>query len=512
MTGEKLPRMHSRKSIFHALLWGQFGVTFRGAVCFLLGILIARWLAAQQYGLYASFLACLDLLITLTAFGISPIFNNFIPKYQESNSPGECSYMVRWLLLFKFAVHAVCALIVLLLGERLTQSFNLRGLDNFSLLLAIALMVRGSMNGFNFAVVGQMQMKYYSLVEVVATAYQFAGVMWLKWVGFGAPDIIVLIITVNALQLFGFAFCSRNLIRPKPKPIDTMPVLRFGATTWLTALCQQLIGKSAYSLLILYFLKNQEAVAYFDVAHIISFKVGFVLLASVNLLELPILSRAYTRGGLENLRVYWIIIFKGMVILTVPLLVFISLSSGQIIRLIYTEEYAPAANLLFWLAGWFAASMLFGLRSASGALYPLGKENYVFFIRGAVALFNLVLGVILIPAFGILGAVFGAGISMLAGNIIEFFVSLSFLKSKVPWKFISSMAVIVFLASIPLWTLPNENFIPFVATSVLYFLLAGFLIIVAAPFDQNEMSALKEVHPGAYSMFEKVSNSFRKFI
>ena len=76
------------------LVWGQIGMSGRTLVTFVISIIVARALGAENFGVYAALSTLTDMTIRFTEMGIGTVLNKWIPELSHLR-PGQCSYLVR---------------------------------------------------------------------------------------------------------------------------------------------------------------------------------------------------------------------------------------------------------------------------------------------------------------------------------------------------------------------------------------------------------------------------------
>ena len=500
--------MSLEKKIISGLAWGQIGMSGRTITTFFISIMVARSLGVENYGIYAVVVSCIELLTKLTDMGIYSILNTYIPRFKNTNQIGECSFIVRRVIFYRMILLANCVFLLHIFADQLVAFIGEPSLGNYFVLISIWFLVRCLMDGFIFVVIANVDMKYYTLVEISVSIFQLLGVCLLLYLGMKIDRLIILMILVNGIQFFFYGMRSLSTITPDPVRTKLTPVVKFGLVTWISTILQYFRYKSIDVFMILYFLKDADSVAYYDIAYLVSIYGGSVLLTSLDRLTLPFFSEAHTRFGIEGLRNAWEFLTKISIYLSAPILVFLIVHSRSIIRAFYTDIYMEASPFIivfsiFTLAGLFLAS-----ETSVTILFPLNKERIFLYLRSFNGILNIVLNLIFIPRYGILGAVISTGGSTLVTSLIELGIALFILKARLPYDFMLKMSLIISISVS--WTLffRDLNLFQIILMSLVYGVMITMLMLRFFRFNNKEMEVFHEFSPAVYN-FLTIHNLLR---
>jgi len=185
----------------------------------------------------------------------------------------------------------------------------------------------------------------------------------------------------------------------------------------------------------------------------------------------PVISRFYISSK-KSLKFAYERSFKYMLIIGLPLSAGIYLLSSKIILLLYGNEYIASVIVLNILAGYL---FLRFLNVVSGfTLSSINKQGSRVFSQGIAALINIILNIILIPAYGFVGA----AVATLITEIIFFFTYIFFiirynLRIKFVRLFIKPLIATVIM--VYLLSFIENIFLEVVLGIVIYFLTLFFL-------------------------------------
>jgi O-antigen/teichoic acid export membrane protein len=143
--------------------------------------------------------------------------------------------------------------------------------------------------------------------------------------------------------------------------------------------------------------------------------VSFVLI-SINMVLAPIISGLYTQGKLHQLQRLVTISARGILFLTLPLVLFLLIGGHWILSFLFGVEFGAGANALRILC---AGQLINAVTGSVGIILNMtGHEKYA--VRGvAVAAgANIVLNLLLIPQFGIEGAAAATATSLVIWDVL----------------------------------------------------------------------------------------------
>jgi len=475
----------------------------RTLICFVASMIVARSLGVANYGIYAALGSLIVLLIKCSNIGISAIFNTYIPRLKSSSQAGACSYIVRKFLFIRTIIlfivigllHILADPLILFIGEPLIR--------DYLFLVSIWYLVRGIMDGFLYVVWANMNMKFYTLVEISVSVFQLVATMILMAVGMTIGQLVLLMIMVNLIQLVCYGMDTISTIKPEPERTDLAPILKFGMRIWISDILLYFRDKSIDVFMILYFLKDTKAVAYYDIAYLIAIYGGLVLFGVIEKLSLPILSEAHARFGLEGLRKAWEFLTKLAIYLVAPVFVFFAAHSETVIRVFYSNLYDKASSLLVVFSVLTLLGAFLGNRISGMILLPLHKETLYLYLNGFNGALNIVLNLILIPRLGIMGAVISTGGSTLLTNLIELTLALKYMSARIPVAFIFRITVIMMLSIS--WTLlfKDLNLIGLVSVAIGYAVMVTLLLLKFYHFSDREKEIVEELSPGVFNFLSR---------
>jgi len=276
-----------------------------------------------------------------------------------------------------------------------------------------------------------------------------------------------------------------------PKPLPIKSFLSFAGTYVLILVCLQLLI-SLDLFMVKALLKDNVTAGYYSAAVTLS-RISFMLLQSLTFVLLPSVSALTKPGASREKAVNFIgSSLRYLIIIIVPGAVLASTTSESLIRLFYSTQYDPAAGALSILMIGLACIAFFQL--LANIVAGAGKA-YMALIGTIVLLFvSLLLGFVLIPKFGMIGAAWQTTISGILGLLGLSLYTFKSFQIPVPYKSIFNVVVASIIIVLPTYIWKVHPFVlpfQFIVLFALYFTVL-FLLKEITMEDRRLVASL---HP-----------------
>jgi len=444
---------------FHASLFQYFTAAVASIFNFLSLIYVLKKLAVGEFGFYNFLLAAVFFIQTVSFLGTDAIIQRYLPEYEETGN----NYLKKRVLAFGMLLCLLSLSVVLsavfLARAKIAAAFNLplHSAKLFSLIAAITLLSTESYLLGDIAMVSLFKNLYWSLCSI---AYSFV-----KLVSFylafrmhcGINGILTgwLISEGLLFALLTAKACRDIFFLPvRKEDIVKLPLKRFfdfAKFLYFHKLTQFFRRKGLDIFLISYFLGQREVGVYS-----VCFGIPLLLmqLSPANKLH-PILKtisiRNYTKEK-DTGNFFYLFSFLNRItyFLMIPLFVFSMVLADKIILFLLNPAYAGSAGL-FRLSLAFIAVHQFGF-VYTPLLFTLERTKIIF-ITGLISLLNLALDLILIPLYGVPGAVLATGVTGIAIILYFRYATGRIIPLSYPWKSFAVFSINISLAAVPLFLL-----------------------------------------------------------
>lgn len=328
--------------------------------------------------------------------------------------------------------------------------------------------------------------------EFAARASAFCLLLLFLYIGQNVTGAIVYWVTFPVVTLlFTTYFLRKNLDRLGSKSVipDRGTVARLWAFSWPLA-----VGSGIFLLLgnidlmmIGYFLTSQDVGFYRTIQPLK--KASTLALGAFTFLFLPIATEQYNNGHTEQLNRLFKVSTKWILAATLPPVLLFAFYSEAVIQVLYGSKYLPAAPALSILLGGLLFRAMSGL---DGDVVKAINRPRIELYSGTVGLVtNIALNLLLIPAFGIVGAATATVMGYVVYNGVEL-VWIKKLTGVTPFsvdiiKFVSAM---VALAATTSMVVPHVGVLGLVVLGISFVLIQPVVLIITGSVDEADIELI----------------------
>ena len=392
---------------------GLIGILDRICGVFL-GILLARWLGADGYGVYAFVMAIVVLLLIPAEFGLP----DWLMRHTARNGGRSDVRLQRKVLqlvaFFGCSIAAISSLVV--------ATFAADPAVATALIAGLWILpFRGLLNAVGFVLRGLGRARLAQIVHVLLPtllALLVTGSAIFTGVPIKEPTFALglRVIAVATALCAGFALLQSVQSKP-PKDLQldiglstllraAFPFLLIGATTRLL---------SRTDVIMLGLLLGTREAGIYHIALQGALVVQFAMNIS-NTITTPEFARLHAGGDPLLLQAHARMSARVVLVIGVPVAALMIWFGEDLLIALFGTEFQGAATPLAVLAAGYMASFLFG---APGFLLNMtGHEKTAFRIYAVIAVGNVVLNASLIPILGMMGAALATSIALIAQNLL----------------------------------------------------------------------------------------------
>lgn len=412
-------------------------------------VMLARALGPTMMGAYSFFLVLVALLLAPACFGIPSTLTKYIAAALGRGELPTALGLTRWLIrvqvLTTVGVTLLCIAAVWLFGRSEHPELTI-----LALLIVVPLALREGLLG----ILSGLQ-RY----DVVATSALCTALV--QVVCIGAASLLhaglrgMLLATLLAVMVGAGAthWLTRGPMRQRmgevaaPIPADLRRTLwRFAATVFYTILLYMILWRRSEVLFLNYY-STAVQVAFYSVSFSLVEKLE-ALGTSLSSVLLPMTSETYGRQGLDKLGPLLINSVRYLQIAVVPLCFTGAALAGPLVRLTFGDPFLPMVPVLRTLLLMLAPSCL-GLL-AYVFLMAIDRQAFVVRLSTVLALVNLLLAALVIPASGALGAAWVKLTVQVTTTGISLVYLARIVGAALPWRSLVKVYAAAALATLPM--------------------------------------------------------------
>jgi len=387
------------------------------AILFLRKAVLARYLGPGDLGLFSMCIMVAGIFSLVAGFGFDSAIVKYVAEYKDKEDKHKFSQYVSSAILTMAIFGIASSIILFILSDTLASIFNMPSLSlllkifaftfPFSLIITIVFgFLNGlrEMNDYTCADISRGSLTFLIIVIFIFTGFGVRGAV----LGYTLAEIVTACIFIILIRKYYVHFTARAYKQ------TTKKLISFGSRM-VAGNAVNLIANSTDILLIGYFLTATD-VGYYSIA-IALLKPLLFIPQAIQRVTYPATTEYWSnnnRAGLNKM------INKSMKY-SACLLSLIGLGVGfyakEIITFVFGKEFIYAALPLCVL---LIARVIRGgtIVSIGGSLAGAGRPGLSLKTDAISATANIVLNILLIPAFGILGAALATAISLILGTIV----------------------------------------------------------------------------------------------
>lgn len=440
--------MKERLALLRNVAWVAMAGYIEAAVGLLAGVLIARTLGPSDYGHYAFSIWLCGALIMAGNNGLPATAIKFIAESRGNGRAEVTAALVsRFTRLQVASSSLVLAIFAVVMAIRPVADWR----EHLPLMLAIAVVATWSRAGFwMWGSIGKGHELFApeNLALSANALLNMALVVALAWKGADVAQFFALYAVLGVVSnILIRLMLRRSTIRAVPGPIPRELDRRMRRHLVLTGILVLLIvgTNRGVEMTLLKIYASAEAVGYFAIAGSLTKGAVDLLAGGMAAVLLPAMSRRFGQGGhaalggmlVESTRVYW---FVGLAIAGLGLTV-----SAGLVNLLYGYRYDDAVPALQW--NLIIAGMVVVNGAATAVLTASDRQADRIRIVVIALIIDLIAGLLLIPRFGLSGAIASLAIAQLSETAIAWSFAYRRVRARLPFAPMTRQALAAALAT-----------------------------------------------------------------
>ena len=501
----KLDNLHSM-SISNRFLsgfkWNLMGQILSISIGLLLSAFIARGLGPSNYGLYASVFAIIGMIHFFVNLGFETIVNVRLPALMinaKKTGTGNVVHFIRSLFSFRLIVSTCACVFLYFFAAEIAGLIHQQNIAVYLRLASICIVLTGLSSFLGMVFTAQLRIL---LVRIMGTAEQIIILLFvfiLLKLGLGIYGVVYATILGSILTVSIYLFLSRRYFLDKAEKFDLSAFYRIGFAAWLIGFVSFALGKQTEVILLNYFGVPSSEIGFYNIAFGFSIMLGF-LGNGIGPIFQVIFSEAYEKSGTKGLADSWYIIAKIVFLTWFPVVAFALLYSRSIITIVYGDSFGLASELFCALVYF---NIIYNLLNASFSMpvfYLINKKTIGVFLRCSAGILNVILDIILIPKYGVFGAIFATGVSTALIGILELGVVIKNTKARLPLIFYSKIILIFSLALLPTLLFGGETVMPIILKGIIYAISSIILMWLLKPIEEQDKQFIKSASGPLYQL------------
>ncbi|NIM19411.1 MAG: oligosaccharide flippase family protein [Candidatus Latescibacteria bacterium] len=438
------------RQVGNAVFWSVFARTGRFILSLASGVIVVRGLGSHDYGVLSLVRTILTFSAIIAGAGLGQALLKFLPALRVSKDAQGAVRLVRRVAAVQALIWIVLVAATYYSRHALGQLFQFERFQALGEIICIAVAL--SLFELFFNLVAHILMAHYdtkrlSMAAIINHVIFIALLLVLIPAGGGVLGVLVAAAVGNlssCVLLFSQTaghFAAEGAGSPGPG-IAGRRLFRFSLPFAAMGILNMIIWRQSETLFLAYYRSAVET-GFFDLAY----RLPQTMLEFVPGTVWPIImagfSEVYEKDA-SNLVIAIDKYYKVLFLLCAPICLFGITFGGKMIPILFGNEMVPAAVPTQVFFGIFTLS--FFATPLSMSLYVMEKTHINLLIGTMLAALNIGLDIVLIPRFGVPGAILPVGLVIALSPFIYKRVLSRFLHdARIPYRYIGKC----FLASLP---------------------------------------------------------------
>jgi O-antigen/teichoic acid export membrane protein len=469
---------------------------------FAAGIVLARTLGTEQYGLYSLMMWFLSLAFLVVNLGVGEMVKRFVAEALGQKNMSSAKGFVRLNLVVRGSATLLTSLLILALSGYLARLFNIPANNSiYFILIAGVFFPYVLASTFRAIFAGFQKYEYAAYLNLMISLMRAVLAIILVISGFGVKELLIMHIGVSVLGIFfGLFLLSRLLpLRDLILPSLLEPATRNIALKYSLA-AMGILGVDYFlwqhaETMFLGIYGTVEEVGFYNIAHRIPAMAITLIPYVFGQVLLPAVSEQFGRGDMEKIKKIYITAARYLMMLSLPIAMAGIALARPIIHLLYGSDYAPTIVLMQII---FIPFSMRGLTHAvSSIIYGIKEPVFILKIGVILVCLSIGLNLWLIPKYGAIGAVIATSIPrMLSLPLYIGFVSR---RIGAPWPLGDTIRVVLASVVMGLVVFVLQHYLGIVlglclgvTVGIIVYLAALLLLRLARPQD---LTILKQLEP-----------------
>jgi O-antigen/teichoic acid export membrane protein len=434
-------------------------------------VLVARALGPEEFGTYRLVMGLVWGLEVAAVLAFPNAVTKFTAELSGVDEPGRDGHVLTFFARQATLMYLVVTVPVFLLADRIGEFFHDAAIAPLLILGALAVLPGVYAGLLAGAMRGRQRFRELAALGLWQSILCVLGTGLVVFLGYGLPGLFVLFLALNLVNLALVLRATRGQWaqgRGLEDPSLAGRMWWYGAIMGLIALLGAVIWERSE----IFFLGRWATTAeigFYSLAYTLALHLRRLLTTSFGEVLFPVFARWQGEGDEPRIAAGLVQATRYLTMVACPLVVGGALFAAPAIRLLFGAAYLPTAPVLAILM--ISAGAVAVAQPAAAIL--VNKERYKFLTGSfaALAAVNILLDLLLIPAWAALGAAIANTTTQLAAVVAQLLVVGRLVGTRFPLGTLVRALVAAGLAALPAWGLSSSGDAIAVALALVVFVV-----------------------------------------
>lgn len=400
---------------------------------FLISIIATRILGQESFGQFSYVTWLFTTLIMLVDFGVSGATEKYVAELEGAGQHAVANHLTLALLITQCGIGLTTGFVLFTFSSWFVKILDQPMVQPYLSILALGIPVSMIATVLRSRLAGFQRYDLLSKVAILSAITTLVGTIVVLYIGLGVRGLVWLAICISCLQLVFFAFLvykkySIRQIEPIPTPLMRRLIIYcIGLFVWTTV---DTITWQRSEIFFLGRYSTIDQVGHYSIAYSIAGIIGTMVPFAIAGVLMPALSFHYGAQDKDTIQQIYSTAIKYVVLFSLPICFLGIAIAKPAIILFYGVNYSPVTWPLRILLIASAAGAVGGINAS--LFLALGKTSLAGLWGIPIAILNLVLGFILSPPYGAIGASLANTICQVIGVMVSTIYLLHFRYLRLP--------------------------------------------------------------------------------
>ena len=386
--------------------------------------LIARWLPVEEYGIYNLLFSLMGYIAVFSAFGVTNIFQRFIPAANQKKKIGLIKNLVFKGLVLRLILSSIAVFLIILFSDQVGKLLKVEEWYGYFSYFGIGIVFFLEISLLSVALQGVFLHKYSSLANIICVVLRTTGICWVLLTSKGLRGVlwIEVITWVLNFTILLFFYNRKFLEQHKNVVLSPLPVKRFaiyGGYSFFSEIGFALFSSSTDLLIISMFLGPVSAGMYGLCDRVIKLFQRILPNSVLKEMIVPVFFSRYAQNNnLRELNRMFNFLVKINLFFALPFALYIFVLGDKIIPLIFGNKFNDSYLTMCVVVGFFVMNAI--QDPTENTLRAIEKVNIVFWAQ-MFAVLNLIGDLLVVKSFGIIGVACVTSIAVFLKNLFCFY-------------------------------------------------------------------------------------------
>jgi len=462
---------------------------------FAVSIVVTRYLGKESLGIYAALLVIPNFVRLLNMLGLETLINKKLPELNVVDPSGrQGRYLLQRLLMLRLITSSILCIFLYLTLPYYLEFVNKQELLEYRTVVLMYFLVITVNSFLSTLLMTQLRYKVVSITETVSAALNLVLLALFVVMDSGILGVLYAYILATAVNILIYTWFSRAHFEGETEVPNWGDMKPLALTSYGMSLFSFGLMTQSDVLLLNFFRVSDADVGYYHLATSVGAMLAFVL-AGIGPLALSMFSETYTRESVTGLSRIWCQVVGLAAFLTTPIYVFAFFNAESLLTFMFGANYAGAA-VVFALFIFFAcAQTVLGWDFTTSTLFILHRRKTVLSSTIEGSMINVLLNIILIPTYGVAGAVFATGLVMIYMVLRQLYIIQREVEIGPAFPVIGKCFLFSLAAAVvtkgTAWLVADH----FLFNAAVYLAAFAGLLVWIKPFTQEHHRLMSEIHP-----------------